>query len=252
MPNSISVLFAGESWVTHTVHIKGFDSFETSTYAEGGTELIATLRDAGIAVEYQPSHVAANTFPTDADALAAYDVVILSDIGANTLLLPDRTFVRSLPTANRLELIAEFVQDGGGLLMIGGYLTFQGIQAKGNYHNSAVERVMPVVLSATDDRIEAPQGLTPTIVDSDHPVLSGLHDWPNFLGYNRAALHPEAHLVATIGDDPFIAVRDVGKGRSAIFASDCGPHWGPPAFLNWSGYDELWVNLVNWLGGRSA
>ena len=154
-------------------------------------------------------------------------------------------------TANRLELIADFVRGGGGFLMVGGYLTFQGIQAKGNYHGSPVEAVMPVVLSASDDRIESPQGVAPEIVDAAHPVVTGLGDWPHFLGYNRATLHAESHLVATVGDgDPFIAVRDVGKGRSAIFASDCGPHWGPPAFVEWDGYARLWTNLVTWLAGR--
>ena len=71
MPEPIKVLFAGESWVSHAIHIKGFDSFETSSYTEGATELIAALRDAGVAVDYQPAHVAANAFPADRDALAA-------------------------------------------------------------------------------------------------------------------------------------------------------------------------------------
>ena len=34
------VLLAGESWVTHSTHVKGFDSFTTSSYSEGGTELM--------------------------------------------------------------------------------------------------------------------------------------------------------------------------------------------------------------------
>jgi Putative glutamine amidotransferase len=29
------VLLCGESWVTHSLHIKGVDSFTTSAYAEG-------------------------------------------------------------------------------------------------------------------------------------------------------------------------------------------------------------------------
>jgi uncharacterized membrane protein len=45
-------------------------------------------------------------------------------------------------------------------------------------------------------------------------------------------------------------VRDVGQGRSAIFSSDCGPHWGPPPFLAWKGYGALWTNLVGWLGEK--
>jgi uncharacterized membrane protein len=243
------VLFAGESWFTHHIHIKGFDSFEDSSYHEGGTELIRSLRDSGIEVEYQPSHIAAERFPFTLAELQRFDAVLLSDIGANTLLLPQRTFAQSHPSANRLDLLKTYVEGGGGLLMIGGYLTFQGIQAKGCWHGTLVEAVLPVVLSATDDRCESPQGVWPTIADPSHPVMRGLENWPRFLGYNRATLHPEATLLASVGDDPFVAVRSVGKGRSAIFASDCGPHWGPPEFQAWPGYGRLWTNLVRWLSG---
>jgi uncharacterized membrane protein len=240
---------AGESWVTHSTHVKGFDSFTTSSYAEGGTELITALRDGGVEVTYQPSHVAADQFPATRETIAAYDVVILSDIGANTLLLPQRTFVRSETTANRLQLIKSFVENGGGLLMIGGYLTFQGIEGKANYRGTPVESVLPVSLYAGDDRSERPEGVLPTVVDADHPVMAGLQHWPRFLGYNRSMLRPEARLLASVDGDPFLAVRTVGRGRSAIFASDCGPHWGPPAFLAWEGYPQLWRNLVDWLKG---
>src|SRR5436305_4089598 len=89
------VLMAGESWMTHSTHVKGFDSFTTSSYNEGGTELIAALHAGGVDVTYQPAHVAADHFPATREALEAFEVVILSDIGANTLLLPQRTFVRS-------------------------------------------------------------------------------------------------------------------------------------------------------------
>ena len=236
--------------MTHSMHVKGFDSFEMSSYHEGGTEMIAALRAGGVDVTYQPSHVAANDFPTSAEALAAYDVIILSDIGANTLLLPERTAVRSERTANRLDLIADFVRNGGGLLMVGGYLTFQGIQAKGNYKDSPVEAVLPIILQATDDRSEQPQGVVPEIVDPTHPLVAGLSEWPHFLGYNKSTLHDDADLVARIGSHPLIAARTVGRGRSAVFSSDCGPHWGPPAFVNWPGYPRLWVNLATWLARR--
>jgi uncharacterized membrane protein len=252
MADPIKVLLAGESWMTHSVHVKGFDSFETSSYHEGGGDLIAALTASGAAVTYMPSHVAATAFPDSPEALRAFDVVILSDIGANTLLLPDRVFVRSERSADRLELIGDHVRAGGGLLMVGGYMTFQGIGGKAAYHGTAVETVLPVRLSAHDDRCEKPAGVVPVVVDAGHPVVRGLSDWPAFLGYNRATQHPDADLVATADDDPFIAVRTVGRGRSAVFASDCGPHWGPPAFLAWAGYGRLWTNLVTWLAGREG
>ena len=46
-----------------------------------------------------PSHVAARDFPATREALAAYGCVMLSDIGANTLLLHPDTFVRSQDAA---------------------------------------------------------------------------------------------------------------------------------------------------------
>jgi uncharacterized membrane protein len=243
------VLLAGESWTTHSLHIKGFDSFTTSTYMEGGTALIAALRSGGVDVTYQPCHVAANGFPDTAEALSAFDVIILSDIGANTLLLRDNTFMRSEITSNRLELLRTYVEGGGALLMIGGYLTFQGIEGKAAYHGTPVEDVLPVLLSAHDDRRENPQGVVPQTVDASHPIAHGLNNWPAMLGYNRAVLHPDAHLVASIGGDPLIAVRTVKAGRTAVFSSDCSAHWGPPAFTAWDCYSTLWLNIVRWLAG---
>jgi uncharacterized membrane protein len=245
------VLLAGESWMTTSLHVKGFDSFTTSTYAEGGTAMIAALRSKGVDVTYQPCHVAATSFPDTAEAMEAFDVIALSDIGANTLLLRDSTFVRSELTTNRLQLLRSFVESGGGLLMIGGYLTFQGIEGKAAYHGTPVEEVLPVVLSPFDDRRENPQGVVPETVDAAHPIVRGIQDWPAMLGYNRAQIRPDAHLVATIGGDPLIAVRSVNQGRSAVFSSDCSAHWGPPAFTSWACYATLWANLVHWLARKS-
>jgi uncharacterized membrane protein len=252
MLKPLHVLLAGESWMTHSIHVKGFDSFEMSAYHEGGTEMIAALRANAVEVTYQPAHVAMDSFPFTMQEISAYDAVILSDIGANSLLLPDRVAVRSETWPNRLQLIHDYVHAGGGLLMVGGYLTFQGIQAKGNYRGTPVEAVLPVELFPYDDRRECPQGVAPEIMKPDHAALLGLSDWPSFLGYNRSVPRPDAQVLARFGEDPFIAVRKVGAGRSAIFASDCGPHWGPPAFVAWSGYGALWTNLVSWLAGKGS
>lgn len=249
-----SVLIAGESWTIHSIHQKGFDSFTTTEYAEGVGPLRDALLAGGWSVDYQPAHVAARDFPATAAALAAWDVVILSDIGANTLLLHPETFSRSRPLPNRLIAIRDYVLGGGGLVMVGGYLTFQGIEAKGQYAGSPVEEVLPVVLSRHDDRVECPQGATPVPEAPGHPILSGLPaapgDWPALLGYNRASLREGAELVARVGHDPLIAAGSFGKGRGVAFASDCGPHWAPPPFVDWAGYRPLWNGIVNWAAGR--
>ena len=81
MDGSRRVLIAGESWVTHSIHQKGFDAFTTTSYHEGVGPLRSALEAAGFEVVYLPNHVAAAEFPGTPGDLAGYAAVILSDIG---------------------------------------------------------------------------------------------------------------------------------------------------------------------------
>jgi uncharacterized membrane protein len=249
------VLLAGETWVMHTIHQKGFDSFTTTEYGEGHGFLLAALEAGGLAVEHLPNHLAARDFPTTREELAAFDAVILSDIGANTLLLHPDTFVRSQVMPNRLALLRDWVAEGGGLVMVGGYLTFNGIEGKGRYGGSPLAEALPVTLVPGDDRVEAPEGATPRVV-ADHPIVAGLAaEWPLLLGYNKLVAKPEATVVAVAAPaggpaaDPLLAAWTFGRGHAVAFASDCGPHWAPPAFCAWEGYAPLWRNIVRWAAG---
>jgi uncharacterized membrane protein len=250
MAKQLRILLAGESWTSHTIHVKGFDSFTTSEYAEGGTQLIKGLESFGHKVTFIPNHAAPSDFPTTLKGLQAYDAVILSDIGSNTLLIHPDTFKKSVAMNNRCDLLAEYVRKGGGLMMVGGYLSFSGIDGKARYQRTALNAVLPIDMVEGDDRVEAPQGVIPTIIDKKHPVFAGISgSWPAFLGYNQLKAKANTEVLATVGEDVFIAVSRVGKGRSGVFASDCGPHWGPPPFVSWKHYARLWSNLVSYLGG---
>jgi uncharacterized membrane protein len=243
------ILIAGESWTVHSIHQKGFDSFTTTEYAEGVRWLRDALVAGGWTVEYQPAHVAARDFPATAEALAAYDVVVLSDIGANTLLLHPETFSRSKALPDRLAAIRDYVKAGGGFVMVGGYLTFQGIDGKARYAGSPVEDVLPVRMSRFDDRVEAPQGLVPHVTDTSHPIVAGLAEpWPALLGYNEVVAKPEGEVLVRVGGDPLIVAGQFGEGRAVAFTSDCGPHWAPPPFVEWAGYQKLWTQLADWAG----
>ncbi len=166
------VLLAGESWVTHSVHVKGVDSFDTSTYVEGAGRLIEALEAAQIEVDYLPAHLVPARFPATPADLGAYGAVILSDIGANSLLLAPDTFERSAAAPNRLASVEQYVRDSGGLLMIGGYLSFAGIEGKARYHHTPVESALPVTISPHDDRAERPEGVHPAVTEPGHPVLA--------------------------------------------------------------------------------
>jgi uncharacterized membrane protein len=234
----------------HTIHQKGVDAFTTTAYGTGHQWLQAALEAGDWEVDHLPNHLAPAAFPTTMAELDGYDVVILSDIGSNSLLLSPDTFERSLSAPNRLTLLRDWVAAGGGLIMIGGYLTFQGIEGKGRYAGSAVEDALPVLIDPFDDRVERPEGVVPTVSPPDHPLAAGLPErWPHILGYNRLRARPEAATVAVVDADPLLVGWDFGQGRSVAFASDCGPHWAPPAFVEWQGYPALWQNIANWAAG---
>lgn len=241
------ILLAGESWMSYTTHVKGFDSFYTSSYETGEKWLKEALEEGGYEVTFLPNHEATDKFPFTMEELKQYDCVILSDIGANTLLLPTETFTKSKKMPNRVNLLKEYVEEGGSILMIGGYLTFSGVDAKGKWHDTAVQDVLPVEILTVDDRMEHCEGIRPVTI-KEHEALRGIpKEWPEILGYNKTILKKEAELAATVGEDPFIAFGRYGNGRSAVFTSDCAPHWAPPEFCEWEYYKKIWQGIVRWL-----
>lgn len=247
----MKILVAGESWVKHTIHIKGFDDFTSSEYEEGIEWFAGSMDKAGIQLDFMPNHEAPEKFPVSLSELQKYDAVILSDIGSNTLLLSKSVFSKSQLGVNRLKLIRDYVEQGGGFAMIGGYMSFQGIDAKAKYKHTAIEEILPITMLPYDDRLEAPEGLQIDIVLPDHPILSGIDgNWPAFLGYNKIYAKPGATVLAKHGDCAFLAVGTFGKGRTLAFASDFAPHWGPKEFIEWKHYDRLWQNSVNWLAEK--
>lgn len=246
------VLLVGETWFTHTIHVKGFDMFTESSYGEGAAWLKEALKNGGFEVNHVANHKVVSDFPYTLEELQEYDVIILSDIGSNTLLLPESTFRESKVNANRCDLIKEYVEAGGGLCMVGGYMAFTGIDAKARYGETAIAEVTPVKMLEKDDRFEAPQGIVPVIKDGTHQIFDGIEgEFPHFLGYNMTIEDEKlGKVIATINGDPFIAVGEYGKGRGVAFTSDCAPHWGPKEFVEWKYYDKLWQNIVNWLAGE--
>jgi len=249
--SEVKTLLAGEAWTTLQFDIKGFDFFSRSTYHQAIDPLENALKANDVDTEYIPTDQAATDFPLSADDISTYDVVVLSDIGYNTLALPPQTFDEFEQVPNRLHLIEDFVRAGGGLLMVGGYLSFTGINGKARYKGTAVERALPVTMQAHDDRVERSDGVVPVRQDVAHPVVDGLPDeWPALLGYNQVKADDDATELVRVDDDPLLAVGEHGDGRTAAFTSDCAPHWGAPGFTDWEHYDQMWTDLITWLAGE--
>ncbi|MGF0313761.1 glutamine amidotransferase [Rhodococcus sp. IEGM1428] len=242
------VLVAGESWTTTSIHTKGFDSFTTVSYQEGADDFSHALRSGGHAVTFMPNHEAAQKFPWSEQELNNFDVVVLSDIGSNTLLLPNDVYLAGKPQPNRLRVLRDWVRAGGSLMMVGGYLSFQGIEAKANYKPSLIAEVLPVLMESGDDREECPDGVTPTLFGPEHPCTIGLPGtWPDLLGFQRLTPRSAATVLSQVNGFPLLTVGDYGQGRSAAFASDIGPHWAPSTFTRWDGFAQLWTQTISWL-----
>lgn len=245
------VLLIGESWFTYSVHQKGFDVFHTAEYVEGASKFISDLKSSGFEVVYVPAHKIENEIPNSSiDLINQFDCIIISDVGANSFLLGRQTFAQSIVVPNKLEAIKEYVQLGGSLLMVGGYMSFTGIDAKARYGSSPLKDCLPIIMKDVDDRVEVPEGVAPINlvkhkITSDIPI-----QWPFLLGYNQFFAKEDAETLVTIGANPLLVIGRFGKGKSAAFASDLAPHWGAPGFMNWEYYPQLWLNLINWLSEK--
>jgi uncharacterized membrane protein len=251
--NALRVLMVGESWIKHTVHMKGFDHFQSTEYEEGAGVFLRCLERSGIEVTYLRAHEISGKFPTTQNQLAEYDVVIISDVGANSFLLCDETFLHSQITVNRLELLADYVEAGGGLVMVGGYLTFSGIDGRARYGRSPLARVLPVELFDRDDRVEVPEGFQAVVEQPDHPVLGGTPtNWPTLLGYNQFTTKQDSTVVVRHRADPILVTGSYGLGNTVAFASDVAPHWAPPQFMGWEHYPRLWVSILSWASAGHA
>jgi uncharacterized membrane protein len=250
------VLIAGETWISHFFNIKGRNDYSGAEFFEnpGVLRLTEVLSHKEYQVTHLPNHRAVYDFPFSVEELSKYVCVILSDIGADTLQLhPDTVNLRNPQRVpDRLKVLKEFVKRGGGLLMVGGWMSFSGIEGKARYHMTPLAEVLPVTMLGYDDRVERCDGFSPTVVVSDHPILNGIDPhWPYFLGYQRLFSKPEAQILMKVDEDPFLIVWDYGEGRVAAFASDCGPHWGSREFMDWTGYELFWTQIVRWLAGEN-
>lgn len=252
---AIKVLYCGDTQINMTTHSKGIDTW-TFTYFSDSAKFLRDTLDETEDIEYRhiPNEQVIADCPSSVEEFQQYDVVILSDCGYNNIALePGNLPPFKIPMGpNRPKALSEYVKQGGGLIMIGGWLSYSGLQGKGMYGGTLIEDVLPVkcMPRGADDRIEVTEGFQFKIEDPNHPVVKDV-DWEKpycLLGYNKVTLKNDAHLVASYDGDPMIAVRQVGKGRSLSYLTDITPHWAGD-FQQHPDYKKLLCNLIRWTAG---
>jgi uncharacterized membrane protein len=251
------VLLAGETFLVTSTVAKGYDVGSSHQYVNGATQFIAALAARDIEVRQIGGERCETDFPASLEALREFSAVVLSDVGALSLYFSPQTRAGH-PSVDRLELLRKWVESGGGLIMAGGYTSFQGMDGMARYHDTPVEDCLPVNCLPHSDGLEAPEGLTPEIVagSNAHPILRGVGSpFPLILGMNKVVLGGAASDLILLcrhrgREQPLLACQHYGKGRSVAWMSDIGPHWLSRSFLSWRHYGQFMANMVSWVAGQ--
>lgn len=250
-----SVLLAGETFSIVTTVATGYSVMTSASFGNGATRFAGAMASGGIDLRQLGAERCAAEFPTTLAELAQFSVVVLSDVGALALLISPDTRSGTL-SVNRLELLHDWVSAGGGLMMAGGYSSFQGMDGAARYCDTAVEDCLPIRCLPYADGVEAPQGLEPAIVTPGHAITDGIPvPIPPVLGFNRVVPRTEEscqHLLALSHRGkqfPLLSVKQHGRGRAVAWTTDIGNHWLTQQFLGWSHYDFLMQRMVQWAAG---
>lgn len=189
--------------------------------------LAAVIDDSGYDLDYVPSTL---DFPEKMD-LRLYSLVIISD------------YPRERFRKGQLEKVLHYVEEGGSLLMIGGWESFSGLNLE--YTDTPLTSVLPVKLYSGDDRVNYDQGIVVLPAESDHAFAQNL-DWsapPLIGGYNRLEAKPGSNLllkgrklhISAAGNKiecsvekeelPLCVSGKYGAGKATALAFDLAPHW---------------------------
>jgi uncharacterized membrane protein len=181
------------------------------------------------------------------------DVIIFGDVETKTLMLHPDFFNRNkwgdkyVTFPDRLEILKNWVTEGGHFHMLGGWYSFGGEIGKGGWGRSVFHEVLPVICRDGDDLVESTASF-PVRSVKDHPVINGIHfqDIPPILGFNETKLRAGAETILEIKSQgtwhPLLAAHTYRKGKVSVFTSSASPHWGIN-LLKWDKYDQLWQQL---------
>ena len=186
-------------------------------------------------------------------AAGTFDVILLESVAATAL------------GNTSLQTIATMVEQGKGLMMIGGFHSF----GAGGFAESPLADVLPIEMGRLERQeidLRTPVsrdlhlwGELPMIPVRPHSILrlateaENLQAWrslPALDGANRwAGVKPRAQVLAeTPNGDPLLVAGEYGKGRVLAFASNGTHRWWQ--YGRQSEHRRFWRQVVLWLARR--
>ena len=239
--------------------------FGDTAIDQAGAYLSGIMAHCGIEFEYVASDAAMDTDLLSEDVAG----IILSDYPAENI--SEEAFCK----------IVELVQNGVGLLMLGGWESYVG--QNGGYQKTVLRDVLPVSMMDGDDRLNMS---VPCLIkkECEHEILGDLpFDEKSTLvgGFNEIAAKEDALTVLSVqsfdakfiegefvfekaNKYPLLVTGKYGRGNVAAFASDVAPHW-VGGFVDWgkervvsqangsieievgSEYVSFFENLIRWM-----
>jgi hypothetical protein len=213
----------------------------------------ANYVEGALSTAFRVSRVYASQPLAGAEAesrLRDFSVVLLSDYPAT-----------QLSDEHQQALTAAVVDDGHGLLMIGGWASFGG--PRGSYFGSRIADLLPVTIRPEDDRVNTPlgtvlsarrephaairtvQGETPCVVVGYNGV-SAKRDAEVLVHGDMLRMDASGHAALERSDTPILTVWERGSGRVAAIAPDLMPHWAG-GILDW-GAERVTLSTGNEVG----
>lgn len=173
-------------------------------------------------------------FPDTYEELLGYDVLVLDNIHTRFL------------GPKRRVMIADFVRNGGGLLVFGGYLNL----SMGADRNTYMEDLVPVRIRQFRDLAKDNAGMRLTPEDDGFFAEIDWSEAVHAFSVDTSPPADEARVLARAGGHPAIVAGNYGNGR--VIAVMINPH-GDPAegrtpYWQWPEWPRMLTACLKWLG----
>jgi len=185
---------------------------------------------------YGPASPYAHTraFPVTYEDLWHYDIVVVSDVGAETFGVKGR------------KMLLDFVRQGGGLIYLGGMNAYGKAHLQGTF----LEELLPVEVGGCFDvkKLEPAQPLSQV----SHKALDGVRWQDERIMYvHQVEPKPGTRVVLRAGEEPVLVLGMAGRGKVAAF---CGTPFGVPpegtvAFWDSENWKQTLAALCSWIRG---